>query len=125
MSFVDAIKSFFANYANFKGRARRSEFWYSYLFIVIVNFVLGLILPGQVTEISGIAVSLPSPLVSLVSLAVLVPQLAITWRRLHDTNTSGGYFFMALIPLVGPILLIVKLATAGNPGPNQYGNQTK
>ena len=125
MSFGDAIKSFFANYANFKGRARRSEFWYQYLFVAVVGFVLNLVMPGQIMDIGGTPVMGYGLLYSVWALATFIPVLASIWRRLHDTNTSGGYFFMALIPLVGIILLIVKLATAGNPGPNQYGNQTK
>ena len=126
MSFGDAIKSFFTNYANFKGRARRSEFWYSYLFVAVIGFVLNLVVPGQPVDLgNGIVYQGVGILYSLWALATFIPLLAVVWRRLHDVNTSGGYFFMCLIPLVGPILLIVKWATAGNPGPNQYGNQTK
>jgi uncharacterized membrane protein YhaH (DUF805 family) len=125
MSFGDAIKSFFTNYAKFNGRARRSEFWFSYLFVYIVSIVLNIVIPAQIVDVSGTPVAVPNLLVILWSLAVFIPQLAMTWRRLHDTNTSGGYFFMALIPLVGIILLIVKLATAGTPAQNRFGNPVK
>ena len=53
-------------------------------------------------------------IVGAVSLALIVPFLAITWRRLHDTNRSGGFYFLALIPLVGAIILIVLLALPSN-----------
>jgi uncharacterized membrane protein YhaH (DUF805 family) len=52
----------------------------------------------------------------VVSLGLLVPSLALVWRRLHDTNRSGGYYFMGLIPFVGPIILIVFFASASDPG---------
>ena len=58
------------------------------------------------------------------SLAVLVPNLAAGTRRLHDTGKSGWFLLLALIPILGWIAVIVFLAQAGNPGPNQYGNPT-
>ena len=125
MSPVDAIKSFFSNYANFKGRARRSEFWYSYLFVGVVGFILNLVMPGQVMDIGGIPVVGQGILYGLWSLATFIPLLAVIWRRLHDVNASGGYFFMILIPLVGIILVIIKWATEGTAGPNAYGNPVK
>jgi uncharacterized membrane protein YhaH (DUF805 family) len=125
MSFADAIKSLFANYANFKGRARRSEFWYSYLFVVVVGMVLNAVMPGQPMNIGGTVVMGSGILYSLWSLATFIPLLAVVWRRLHDTNTGGPYFFMILIPLVGIILVIIKWATEGTVGPNKFGNPVK
>ena len=125
MSIVDAIKSFFANYANFKGRARRSEFWYSYLLVVVVAMVLNAVMPGQTVDLNGIAIQGQGVLYILWTLATAVPLFAVTWRRLHDTNTGGPYFFMGLIPLVGWILLIIKWATEGTAGPNKFGNPVK
>ena len=110
MEFGEAVKTFFRKYTDFKGRARRSEFWFAYLFTVIVS------LPLSLLEIS----------LSLVwSLAILIPSLAVSSRRLHDTNTSFGYFWLILIPLVGIILLIVKWATDSTPGANRFGESTK
>ncbi|MEY3856061.1 MAG: hypothetical protein RJA45_531 [Actinomycetota bacterium] len=126
MSFADAIKSLFANYANFKGRARRSEFWYSTLFVGAVGIVLNIVMPGQLVDFGGgILVQSTGLLAQLWSLATLVPVLAVVWRRLHDTNTGGPYYFMVLIPLVGPILVLIKLATEGTAGPNKFGNPVK
>ena len=126
MSFGAAIQSFFKNYANFKGRARRSEYWYSALFVSLVSLVLNIIFPPTVTMTdAGLITSTPSLVTSLWVLAVLIPGLAVVWRRLHDVNTGGGYYFMVLIPLVGAILLIIKLATAGTPGANRFGEPVK
>lgn len=125
MRIVDAIKSFFTNYANFKGRARRSEFWYSYLFVTVVGMVLNAVMPGQPIELAGTVIQGSGILYTLWSLATFLPMLAVTWRRLHDTNTGGPYYFMLLIPIVGWILVIIKWATEGTAGPNQFGNPVK
>ena len=125
MSFGNAIKSFFSNYANFKGRARRSEFWYSLLFVFVVAFALNLVLPGQTMDFGGIPVQVPGPAYNLWALGTFIPFLSVTWRRLHDVNTSGAYYFIGLVPFVGAILLIVKLATEGISAPNAYGNPVK
>jgi uncharacterized membrane protein YhaH (DUF805 family) len=126
MSFAAAIQSFFKNYANFKGRARRSEFWYSLLFVGVVAVVLQLVMPGTPTPLPD-GTSLPGigPLTSLWQLAVLVPGLAVAWRRLHDVDKGGPYYFMALIPIVGGILLLVQFAKEGTPGANRFGEPVK
>lgn len=121
MSFSDAIKSFFANYANFKGRARRSEYWFASLFAFIVNlpllFLSAIAEQGQVGIFTLLQFSW--------SLAILVPSLAIASRRLHDTGKSFGYYFLVLIPLVGAILVLIELLKDGTPGPNKYGEPVK
>jgi uncharacterized membrane protein YhaH (DUF805 family) len=110
------------NYANFDGRARRKEYWYFILFntifailAVILDNVLGL---PNVTE--GF-----SPLYSIYWLATLVPGLAVTVRRLHDTGRSGWYFLVALIPLIGGIWLLVMTIMDGDRYTNQYGPDPK
>ncbi len=85
MSFGEAIKSVFSKYATFSGRARRSEFWYFFLLNFIICFVLGFI--PFLSWVSG-----------LWSLAVLIPFLAVTVRRFHDTGKSGWYYLVPLIP---------------------------
>ena len=104
IGFGEAIKNFFTNYANFSGRATRSEFWFAYLF----NFLVGLAI-GWIPVIGWIY-----------SLGVIVPNLAIAWRRLHDIGKSGGWFFMILIPLAGPIILLVQYCKDSD-ADNQYG----
>lgn len=103
MSFFDAIKSYFKNYATFKGRARRSEFWFTVLFTVLVS----------------------SALSNLWSIATIVPSLAVTWRRLHDIGRSGNYFFYILIPIAGVIMLLIQLTKDSQPEANQYGAPVK
>ena len=85
MSFGEAIKSVFSKYATFSGRARRSEFWYFYLFNFLVSLVLGII--PVLSWMSG-----------LWALAVLIPSLAVTVRRFHDIGKSGWYYLVPLIP---------------------------
>jgi uncharacterized membrane protein YhaH (DUF805 family) len=126
MSFGAAIQSFFKNYANFKGRARRSEFWYSLLFVGVVAVVLDLVMPGTPTMLpDGTVIPAVGLLASLWQLAVLVPGLAVAWRRLHDVDKGGPYYFMALIPIVGAILLLVQFAKEGTPGANRFGAPVK
>lgn len=122
MNFGTAIQSFFANYANFKGRARRSEYWFAYLFTVLVSIVANIITPTTVNE-SGMAQYGVAPLVW--ALAIIVPGLAVATRRLHDTGRSGATLFLALIPFVGAAILLVYLVQDSAAGPNQYGDPVK
>ncbi|HEX8629288.1 MAG TPA: DUF805 domain-containing protein [Catenuloplanes sp.] len=105
------------NYAGFSGRARRTEYWMYFLIHSLIYILLAVI---------GYAVSEYLLIVAVVYvLAVAVPSLAVTVRRLHDTGRSGAWFFIALLPLVGPIVLIVFMAQAGVAGPNEYGADPK
>jgi uncharacterized membrane protein YhaH (DUF805 family) len=125
MTFIDAIKSYFKNYVTFKGRARRSEFWYAALFTALVSAAISIIAPGHRETMGDFSVDQNSPLSSLWSLATFLPTLAITWRRLHDVNKSGGWFFFVLLPIVGWILLLIQLVKDSQPGANQYGEPVK
>jgi len=125
MSFGDAIKSFFTKYVTFSGRARRSEYWYSVLFTTLVSTVIMIIWPGSVDYIGEIEIQRASGISDLWSLAILLPSLAITWRRLHDIGRKGTYFFFVLIPIVGIIMLIVQLAKDSQAGANVYGEPVK
>ncbi len=116
-------------YADFSGRARRTEFWMFVLFNAIALIILGILdnLLGFSTTTMGtgsIAVS-GGILTAIYQLAVLIPSLAVGARRLHDTGKSGWWQLLALIPLVGAIILIVFWATAGDPSPNQHGVNPK
>ncbi|MES0098925.1 DUF805 domain-containing protein [Mesorhizobium sp. M0019] len=97
MNFTEAISSFFGNYVTFSGRAGRSEFWYSYLFIFIISVVA--IIADAVVNNEIIS--------SLWNLAVLLPTLAMTTRRLHDINRSGWHQLLAGLFPIGTIALIV------------------
>lgn len=108
-------------YAEFNGRARRSEYWYFVLFNVIISIILTLI----DYSVFGTGIEGPSTISSIYSLALLVPSLAVAVRRLHDTGRSGWNLLWAFLPLIGAILLIVWLATDGQPGSNEYGQNPK
>ena len=132
MSFPDAIKSVFSQYATFSGRARRSEFWFWYLFLVIVAAVEGILLGivgsaslDTATGTFGAGYYVVVSLVSIVWLALLLPTLAVMVRRLHDQDKSGFFWFMTFIPLAGPIIMIVFYATAGTVGANRFGPDPK
>ena len=125
MSFVDAIKSYFKNYATFTGRARRSEFWYTVLFTFLVSAGLSILFPGTMTEVNGWAIQQNSPIVDLWSLATLLPSLAVTWRRLHDAGKPGPYFFYIFIPIAGVIMLLIQLVKDSAPGANAFGGSVK
>lgn len=99
--FTDAIKICFEKYADFDGRANRAEYWYFYLFAVIVSNI---------------------PIIGYIaSLALLIPSLAVTVRRLHDIGKSGLWALLYLLPIVGWIWILVLNAQAGERGANQYG----
>ncbi|MBR3294628.1 MAG: DUF805 domain-containing protein [Oscillospiraceae bacterium] len=119
----EAVQSVFRQYATFTGRARRSEYWYFTLFNFIVIGVFNVLI-GLVGRKSGLAVFLTT-LQGLWSLAVLVPVLALCWRRLHDIGKSGANYLFIFIPLVGSILLIIWFCTDSQPGENQYGPNPK
>ncbi len=116
MSFVDAIKSVFSHYVDFSGRARRSEYWYFFLFTMLVNVV---------TSGLAAAVDALSFVQIIASLAMLLPGLAVAVRRLHDIGKSGWCLLFVLIPLVGSIILIVWYCKDSQPGDNQYGPNPK
>ena len=112
MGFVDAVKSVVVeNYANFNGRARRSEYWYYTLASFIAGFICGL---------------LPIPFIApLLSLVLFIPGLAVSVRRLHDIGKSGWMYLLILIPLVGAIILLVWFCQDSQPGENKWGANPK
>lgn len=116
--FLAALKK----YADFSGRARRSEYWYFALFFILICiglvFIDGLI--GTVRPEVGIGI-----LTGLFILAMLVPSLAVTVRRLHDTDRSGWWYFIQLVPLVGPIVLFVFTVQDSQAGTNRFGPNPK
>lgn len=104
------------NYATFDGRARRKEYWMYTLFTLIVTILLTVI-DGSVLKMQALA--------PVYGIATLLPGLAVTVRRLHDIGKSGWFFLIILIPLVGPIILLVWNCSDSTPGPNQYGPNPK
>lgn len=99
-------------YAQAEGRAGRAEFWW----FVLANFLIGLAL-----NIVAQALAVFFVVSLLYSLALIVPSVCASIRRLHDTSRSGWFLLISLIPLVGFIIVIVLLAQDSTPGPNEYG----
>ncbi len=116
--YLDVLKK----YAVFSGRARRKEYWMFMLFNFLIGVVLSFIdgATGSLDAESGMGL-----LGGIYSLAVLLPALAVTVRRLHDTNRTGWWVLIGLIPVVGFIVLLVFLVSAGKPEANQYGANPK
>ncbi|AGA77242.1 DUF805 domain-containing protein [Echinicola vietnamensis] len=120
---MEYYKKVLNHYADFTGRARRKEYW----MFVLVNFLVMMVV-GIISGLLSTAFSSEVPFVlfyGAYSLAILVPTLAVTVRRLHDIGKSGWMYFVGLIPLIGGIWLLVLLVTEGNHGPNQYGEDPK
>ena len=109
-------------YADFSGRARRKEYWMFTLFHVIFTYVLMFLF-------AFVGGALDTPLMLLLMylypLAVFIPALAVTVRRLHDIGKSGVYILVGLIPIAGPIWLLVLLCMEGEYKTNQWGKNPK
>lgn len=116
----------FDNYANFSGRARRSEYWYFRLATALLFFVF-IFLGGILTAILGTTagLSIAVGLFCLYAIASIIPSLAVTVRRMHDIGKSGWTVLVSLIPLAGPIWILVLLITEGEHGENYYGPDPK
>ncbi len=117
MSFMDAVRSCFAQYVGFSGRARRSEFWYFYLFSIIINIIATVLQRAVSSSSSGV-------ITGIVALALILPSLAVGVRRLHDTSRSGWWLLIGLIPIIGTIVLIVFYVQDSH-GDNKYGPSPK
>lgn len=132
MSFGTAISTCFHKYADFNGRAARSEFWWWQLFCVIVVYVplvigMFLVLAASAGSSNGELAGAPFAIgivfygiAFIVSLALFVPTIAVGCRRLHDRGTSGWLQLLMLVPC-GNIVLFIYWLLAGTPGDNQYG----
>ncbi|MGY6661696.1 MAG: DUF805 domain-containing protein [Glycocaulis sp.] len=116
MNFMDAVKSVYSNYVGFHGRARRSEYWWFFLFYLIVYGVLYTI---DLSLIGYPALS------GIFALASILPSLAVAVRRLHDTGRSGWWILISLVPLVGFIVLIIFYVMDSQPGVNKHGPNPK
>lgn len=117
---------------DFKGRSRRKEYWLAaianalfYSLAVSIIFILGIMITGA-TNSGGSALSyIVFAFSTIYILAALIPGLSLAVRRLHDTNRSGWWIFIALIPLIGAISLLVFYCTEGDLRPNKYGPSPK
>ncbi len=132
MGFVESVRTCFGKYADFQGRASRSEFWWFFLFAGLVNLVL--VIPLYVLMVivaatgdsgtgAGVAAVISivwSIAVIVVAVGLLIPLLAVGARRLHDYGQSAWFLLLYFIPC-GNLVLIVLWALGGTPGDNPYG----
>lgn len=115
MSLPEAVTTVLQKYVDFSGRARRSEYWWWILAYCIALGVAQAISIAIHTEI----------LYLLVILAVILPTLSVGVRRLHDTDRSGWWILINIIPLIGAIIFLVFTVSDSTPGDNQYGPSPK
>ncbi len=109
-------------YAEFNGRARRKEYWYFMLFNFLISIFLAAIdfVSGSFNVETGVGL-----LSGIYSLAVLIPGISVTVRRLHDTDRSGWWLLIPLIPIIGGIVLFIFMVQDSASGDNQYGPNPK
>lgn len=114
-------------YTEFNGRAQRAEYWYFYLFNIIISIILSIL--GKTLGIFNISIGTVGNEINILpiiySLAVLIPGLAVSVRRLHDVGKSGWMILISLIPLIGTIWLLVLMMKDSVPGENEYGPNPK
>ena len=114
MNFTQAISSGFNNYVNFTGRAARSEFWYWALFAALAS------LAGELIDLALFTPSTFTPVQTLVNLALFLPGLAVSVRRLHDLDRTG-WWLLLIFTVIGIIVLLVWDCMRGTVGPNRFG----
>lgn len=116
MNFTESVKAGFENYANFKDRTSRPGFWWWALFVFLVNIIATALDgdPGRTGLFGGIA-----------GLVLLIPNLAVAARRLHDVGKSGWWLLAILIPILGWIYLIYLYVQVGQPEANEWGPPAK
>ncbi|WP_375691471.1 DUF805 domain-containing protein [Pseudooceanicola sp. LIPI14-2-Ac024] len=126
MDFVTAVKMVLGKYATFSGRAKRPEFWWFVLFVILAGLVVGILdamlfgASDAASAAAGYSVQ-SEPLSALFALAVFLPYLAVAVRRLHDIDKSGWWVLIGLIPLVGWIVLLIFYVRRGTEGDNRFG----
>jgi uncharacterized membrane protein YhaH (DUF805 family) len=123
---MDYFFEAFRKYATFSGRSGLAAFWYFFLWhcslVVALGTLFGVFFMGGLSLSALYVPSMMFLMLLLVyCLASLIPTIAVSVRRLHDTGRSGAWFLLNFIPLIGPLALLVLLAQAGNPGDNAYG----
>ncbi len=116
--FLAALKK----YAEFSGRARRSEYWFFVLFYILIFIGLAIVegILGLSSKTSGLGL-----LTGLYSLGMLIPSLAVSVRRLHDTDRTGWWVLIAFVPLIGAIVLLVFYVQDSQAGENRFGPNPK
>lgn len=106
-------------YADFTGRARRKEYW---MFVLLTfGLYIGAAILDSVAGMSGTVGGAYGPIMVAVALGLLIPSIAVAIRRLHDTDRSGWWLLIALVPIIGSIVLLVFMILEGTRGSNRFG----
>lgn len=125
MSFVDSVRLCLSDkYFTFSGRASRSEFWWFYLASVLVLMVCAVgegVVLALYKEEGGMIYLLLLLLLVMAMLALVIPSIAVSVRRLHDTGRSGWWYLLNFVPYVGGIVLLVFFLLPSDPNENEYG----
>ena len=111
MGFGQAISAGFSKYINFRDRASRSEYWFWILF-----YTIGAIATGVIDLALGVQVTS-----GVFGLVMIIPNISVAVRRLHDRDYSGWWYLLVFIPLIGWIILLIWYVTKGTDGPNRFG----
>jgi uncharacterized membrane protein YhaH (DUF805 family) len=123
MTFSEAVNSVLSKYATFTGRATRAEFWRWVVVFVLITIVTrmidGALFASSIQE-SFYVRDTWQPLTSITILALLLPNMALAVRRLHDIGRSGWWLLLMLIPLIGPLVLLYWYVQPSEDGPNQF-----
>ena len=127
MDFQRALRSFWKRYRDFRGRSRRSEYWFIQLFLVVTNIAVAIIdLALMGWDVDRFIANGGGGIVGLVWILVtIVPAVAVLVRRLHDTGKSGWWALVGFLPLVGAVVLLVFTVTDSSPGENKFGLSPK
>jgi uncharacterized membrane protein YhaH (DUF805 family) len=111
MDFMTAVKFCLNNYFTIEGRAQRSQYWWFYLFVLIIIFVASMI-----DAITGL------PVFGLIAmLAILAPYICVAIRRMHDKDKSGWWLLISFVPVIGFFYLLYLFVTRGTEGENRFG----
>ena len=126
MDMASAIRACLGKYASFRGRARRAEFWWFVLAFSLAQvavMLLDIALLGETRQSDhGFSGQTDAPVLTvLFMLAVIPPYISVLVRRLHDTGRSGWWYWIILVPMIGPLVLLFFLVSRGTAGPNAFG----
>ena len=121
MGFVEAVRTCLAKYATFSGRASRSEFWWFALFHALVLVAIAVFATvSAMSDVQRVAQAV-GVAGAVVYIALILPMLAATIRRLHDRNRSGWSYFWVLVPFVGGLIVLIWCLQRGVEGDNRFG----
>lgn len=121
-----AVRAAFSSYATFAGRASRPEYWWWALSVFIIMLIVGLLDAFLVAPLLGFETgdeNAGQPLSLIVSLAILIPNIAVGARRLHDTGRTGWWLLIGLVPIAGFLALLYFFVQPSDEGENQYGSK--